>query len=421
MENELRILLVDDDEDEYILLRDLLEDQPLLEKSGGLAKFTLDWAADYHQALGACRERRHHVYLFDYYLGEHNGLDLLHAVRLLGCDAPVLILTGQSTTQVDLAAMESGAADYLPKDALTGRVLERAIRYALERKATQDLLQEANEALEERVRQRTEELQQTNQLLSKTNQQLAEVNQTLRGEISERRRAQAALEASERRFRSLADTTSAAIFIVQAGLIRYANPAARAITGYEPQELVGAPFWELAEAQYRRILQRHGLAGSGAIRGLVSAADDETHEPAQAPEFPARYELKLVRKDQEIRWVDLTAGRFAYEGAPAWVVTTFDITERDRAENELRKAKLELELRVAERTAELREANMRLAQANQRLQTVLQTQPAGIWITDAEGCIVEDNAMAAEIWGQPYRLAQGMDEYAIFRARRSSP
>lgn len=415
---EIRILLVDDDEDEYILLRDLLEDQPFLGKTGEQLRFTLEWSATYQEALRACQMRVHDVYLFDYYLGERNGLDLLRAVRLLGCDAPVLILTGQSTTQVDLAAMESGAADYLPKDGLHSRGLERAIRYALERKAAQDLLQEANEALEQRVRQRTAELQEANRLLSESNQQLAQVNQALRTEISERRRAQEALETSEKRFRSLADTTSAAIFIVQEGTIRYANPAARTITGFEPPDLVGLPFWDLADPQYRTILKKHGLAGGGAIRGLQS---DKTAAagPEPQPEFPARYELKLLRKDGETRWVDLTAGRFEYEGIPAWVVTTFDITERDLAERELRKAKQELEQRVAERTSELREANLRLAQANQRLQTVLQTQPAGIWIVDADGRIIEDNAMAAEIWGRPYRLAQDVAEYRIYRAWRS--
>ena len=62
--------------------------------------------------------------------------------------------------------------------------------------------------------------------------------------------------------------------------------------------------------------------------------------------IPARYEVKMIHHSGEERWLDLTVGRFNYESAPAWLVTAFDITERDRAEQELKRARKDLERRL---------------------------------------------------------------------------
>jgi PAS domain S-box-containing protein len=144
---------------------------------------------------------------------------------------------------------------------------------------------------------------------------------------------------SETLFRALAETTSAAILIVQGNKIRYSNLAAKSITGYAPADLLDMDFWELAHPDYRENLKQHGVASQW------------------TDQVPARYELKLLTKEGEERWVDVTAGGIEFEGKPAQIVTAFDITERDRAERALRQAHGELELRVRQRTAELAEAN----------------------------------------------------------------
>lgn len=158
---------------------------------------------------------------------------------------------------------------------------------------------------------------------------------------------------SDKVFRTLAETTSAAIFIVQDSTIRYANPAARVITGYEPQELNSMAFWEITHPAYRNVIKQQGVGDHW------------------GNEMPARYELKLLTKEGRERWVDVSAGAMEFEGKPAFVVTAFDITDRDIAEQALRKAKDELEASVAARTRELREANEQLGQANRRLQVEL--------------------------------------------------
>ena len=129
----VRVLLVDDDEDDYLLTRDMLAEIE------GMA-YALEWAASYEAARDAVRRRAHDVYLLDYHLGAHNGLELVREIVAAGAAAPGILLTGQGAHRVDVEAMEAGAADYLVKGEITATVLERAIRYALQRARAQEAL-----------------------------------------------------------------------------------------------------------------------------------------------------------------------------------------------------------------------------------------------------------------------------------------
>ena len=80
----------------------------------------------------------HHIYLVDYRLGAHNGLDLLQRAILAGCRSPIILLTGQGDKEVDFQAMQAGAADYLIKGQFESPLLERAIRYSLRHAQTMD-------------------------------------------------------------------------------------------------------------------------------------------------------------------------------------------------------------------------------------------------------------------------------------------
>jgi two-component system cell cycle sensor histidine kinase/response regulator CckA len=126
MSQAVRVLLVDDDEDDYILTRDMLAD------IGG-GKFDLEWVATYAAGLEVIQQERHDVYLLDYHLGERNGLELLCEALKGNHRAPMTLLTGQGDHEVDVEAMTAGAADYLAKGRIDAPVLERSIRYALER------------------------------------------------------------------------------------------------------------------------------------------------------------------------------------------------------------------------------------------------------------------------------------------------
>jgi two-component system, cell cycle sensor histidine kinase and response regulator CckA len=131
----IQVLLVDDDEDDYILTRDwFLEFQA--------AGCELEWVKSYETALDVIAKHQHDVYLVDYRLGEGNGLELLRAAVASGASAPMILLTGQGERDIDIQAMQAGAADYLEKSQLNAALLERSIRYALERKRAERKIRE---------------------------------------------------------------------------------------------------------------------------------------------------------------------------------------------------------------------------------------------------------------------------------------
>lgn len=134
----VRLLLVEDDEDDYVLTRELLSDAKR-------TTFELDWIPTFDEALAALAKDDHDLCLIDYRLGEHDGLELLRHARELGIGAPMILLTGQGDGDIDLAAMRAGAADYLVKGQIDAPLLERSIRYSLEQSRTLRALRESEE------------------------------------------------------------------------------------------------------------------------------------------------------------------------------------------------------------------------------------------------------------------------------------
>jgi diguanylate cyclase (GGDEF)-like protein/PAS domain S-box-containing protein len=124
MPDSCRVLLVEDDEDDYLITRDLLAAQNRI-------RFELDWCSAYEDGLAKIRARSHDAYLIDYRLGQHTGLDLVREGFGSGPRAPVILLTGQDDYEIDLEASALGVADYVTKQALDPTGLERAIRYAI--------------------------------------------------------------------------------------------------------------------------------------------------------------------------------------------------------------------------------------------------------------------------------------------------
>ena len=130
-----RIAFIEDDEDDYLLTEDLL-----VEIYG--TTFRLDWIRTWSQALEVVREHNHDVYLVDYRLGAGNGLDLIREAVKQGCNAPIILLTGENSREIDIEAMKAGASDYLVKGEITARMLDRAIRYSIEQHRSETRLTE---------------------------------------------------------------------------------------------------------------------------------------------------------------------------------------------------------------------------------------------------------------------------------------
>ena len=124
-----RVLLIDDDEDDYIITRDYLAEAEQV-------VFQLNWVDTYEEGLAAIqRKNQHDAYLLDYRLGNGNGLEFLKEALKLGCQEPIILLTGAGDREIDRQAMEVGAADYLVKgNTLNGPLLERSILHSIDRK-----------------------------------------------------------------------------------------------------------------------------------------------------------------------------------------------------------------------------------------------------------------------------------------------
>jgi signal transduction histidine kinase len=130
----IRVLLVDDDEEDYLITKDFFA-----EMEGG--RYDLHWVDNYEAALEVIRAREAEIYLIDYRLGPRNGLELVQEARRQGNRAPMILLTGLGDHEVDLQAMRAGASDFLVKGQLNPEFLERSLRYALERCRAEEKIQ----------------------------------------------------------------------------------------------------------------------------------------------------------------------------------------------------------------------------------------------------------------------------------------
>jgi PAS domain S-box-containing protein len=179
-DTRLRILIVDDDETDYFIISEHL-------KGIKNQSFVLDHCNTFARAAILIPKRLHDIYFIDYGLGIKTGLDLLRLAIGNHCEEPFILLTGRGNAEIDQEAMRIGAADYLVKAEITSENLDRSIRYALTR----------NNALK-------------------------------------------ALRASEKKYKTIFETSYEALFLANAQFkIVDLNPAAETLLGHPRAQLMG--------------------------------------------------------------------------------------------------------------------------------------------------------------------------------------
>jgi two-component system, NtrC family, sensor kinase len=193
--DRVRILLVEDDEDDFVLTRTMLREAAVM-------RFEVDWEDTYPGGLDRARAGRHDLYLIDYRLGQRTGLDLVREAWGSDPPSPVILVTGQADCAVDLEAAELGVAGYLVKGKLDPPSLERTIRYAIRH----------HDAL-------------------------------------------LALRRSEERWRTLLAHTSAIVILIDPdGAIVYSSPSVQRWLGYAAEELQGEPLGLIGHPEDARAL-----------------------------------------------------------------------------------------------------------------------------------------------------------------------
>ncbi|MCP9768939.1 hybrid sensor histidine kinase/response regulator [Lacihabitans sp. LS3-19] len=121
---EIKLLIIDDDHEDFELL-----EESLLEIKN--YKFDITWVSNHKLAIEKISSDTFDVYIIDYLLGAYSGLDICKIIRDAEIQAPIILLTGKGDPEVDRKASELGVNDYLVKSTISATELERSIRYAL--------------------------------------------------------------------------------------------------------------------------------------------------------------------------------------------------------------------------------------------------------------------------------------------------
>ena len=114
--------------------------------------------------------------------------------------------------------------------------------------------------------------------------------------------------------RSLAEAIACAIFISPGKRLQYVNHAAEIITGYAREELLSMNFWDLVHPDCRELVLKRGGGRHGGAR---------------------RYEVKILTKNGDERWLDISTAMIELDGMPASLVSAFDLSERKHAEEKV--------------------------------------------------------------------------------------
>ena len=122
----IRVLLVEDGDEDYRRTSDLLE-------AAQLVAFEVDRARSLNEASMRLGSGAYDVCLLEPRLPDGQGLELVRTAHNRSFRAPIIILTGRGTPELDLEAMALGVADFLDKAHLDAAHLERTIRYAVTR------------------------------------------------------------------------------------------------------------------------------------------------------------------------------------------------------------------------------------------------------------------------------------------------
>jgi PAS domain S-box-containing protein len=139
-------------------------------------------------------------------------------------------------------------------------------------------------------------------------------------DITERKRIEEALLASEEKYRSVIANAMDAIFIAQDGMIKFPNPSTLTITGYSEDEYATTPFMNLIHPEDREmVLDRHNRRLKG-------------------EEVPNNYSFRVLNKAGEELWVQLNAVSIDWEGTPAVLCFLRDLTSQKRLEAQFQQA-----------------------------------------------------------------------------------
>ncbi|MBN2516093.1 MAG: PAS domain S-box protein [Deltaproteobacteria bacterium] len=341
--SSLKVLLIEDNPGDARLIRETLREI-------NTTRYEMEWVDRLAPGLEQLEREVIDVVLLDLSLPDSHGLETLERTLPQSKEVPIVVLTGLDDEELAIYAVRNGAQDYLIKGDVNGTLLGRSIRYAIERKKTEVALQRAHDSLEERVRERTDAFVKQNKMLLK--------------EIEER-------EYAEKLYQTLAEKSMAGVYIVQDRIFRYLNANAAAYAGYTPEELVGKEAHCIVHPEDRKLVR---LKAGQMLKG----------------ERDAPYEFRIQTRDGRERWILETVASTVYEGTPAILGNSMDVTDMKKAEADVR-------------------------ESHQLLSNIISFLPNATLIIDQNGKVLAWNRAMEELTGVKAEDMVGLDnyEYAI--------
>ncbi len=376
----MKILFVDDEAHMRELTKTYLE-----EVYGNL---TVETASSAKEAFRLLEERYYSAIVSDYQMPDIDGLEFLEELRDRRDDIPFIIFTGKGREEVAMRALNLGADRYIQKGGDPRSqyvVLAQAIKQSVEHKNSQRELQRsekektsilnslseivihqdedgriiwANRAFSDKIQKKIGDLageycfkvwferdgrckgcpildaydtgEREEAMIRSEDGDLWYIRGEpvkdddgdiigmleIAADMTEKRKAKEQLKEMENRFSKLVESSSSAVFILKDTDFLYLNRAMELITGFTEEELKSIDFLDVVSEEQKKVIK-------------------ERIDSIQNKDRRTRFELKMISKDKEFRWLYLTMTYIKYEGKDAVMCTGVEITEQKYLEEAL--------------------------------------------------------------------------------------
>jgi len=346
----IKVLLIEDNPSDTLLIRKMLENPKV-------SSFQLESTDSLSKGLKYLSENDIDAILLDLSLPDSSGIDTYERVRIHAPHIPVVVLTGNNDEELAGNTLRNGAQDYLIKGRINADLVKRSLRYSIERKRSEEILQKAYNELEQRVEDRTDELKKIiaelnleikkrkeaeeslqsahNELeacIKKRTQELQEANDSLNLQLEEHAMISEALQEGEQQFRALIANIHGAVYrfrIDSEQTMEFISDVIEEISGYPPSHFV-----------QNRVRPYRSIIHPGDIEKVEKAIQE-----GMAPMKSFRVKYRIIHANGEIRWF-VETGKVVYsaDGEPLWLDgSIFDESNRKHAEDELQKANQRLQ------------------------------------------------------------------------------
>jgi PAS domain S-box-containing protein len=289
MTEHIRVLLVEDNQADVDLIREMLPET-------GAISFRIESVSRLSEAQIRLKDGGIDLALIDLGLPDSQGISTFKLLRKAAPDIPMIVLTGNADQELAVTAVKEGAQDYLVKGEIGTGLLVRSARYAKERKRAEDAIQQGIAKLEVSRR-------------------------TLLSVVEDQKRTEDQLRESEERFRNVFDNSAVGKSITALDGSVHVNPAFCQMLGYTMEELAHQKWQNISHPDDIELSQKY-------LNQLLSGEKKS-----------ARFIKRYFKKDGSVVWADVnTVLQKDKDGKPTYYITgVMDITERKKADKRIRK------------------------------------------------------------------------------------